>query len=272
MATLIFSKYLSLGTAADDLNARKLPSFFDGSLSYTPVAIGTEGADKVSAHLKGIDAALGARLLLSGGILTGPLDINAAGASGNSLRCTGSVKIGASTQEATTAGGGSLRWTGSSLLYSDGVEWRNFSTVQSVSIDVIDFDVTAPLGQTVFSAGQDLTGSSIQVFEEGFLRRPFADYTIDATDIIFNYAIAQGQWVSIHISNSTTQSSDFDVSAPAGETAFNLGVELAARSIQVYENGFLRRVGAAKDYIISGTQVIFNYTVIEGTWVRVLVY
>lgn len=271
MATLLKAKYIALGTAAEDLNARKLPAYFDSPSYYTPVAIGSEATSQTSAHLKGIDTALGARLLLTGGTLTGALEITAAGASGNSLRCSGSIKVGSNVQTAATAGEGTLKWNGSAYLYSDGTEWKSISSVQAIAIDVVDFDVTNPSGQTIFSTSQDLTGSSIQVFEGGILRRSGADYTVAATDITFTYTVLQGQWVSVHISNSDTTVSDFDA-AVGGETTFDVGTELAMKSVQVYEGGILRRVGAAKDYTISGTHVIFNYTIIEGSWVRVLVF
>jgi hypothetical protein len=272
MATQVFSKYLALGTGDNDLNARLLPAHFTSPSYYTPAAVGSEATTMVSAHLKGIDTAIGGRLSLSGGTLTGPLDINDAGASGNSLRLVGSIKVGVNAETAATAGAGTLKWTGTSYQYSDGSVWQNIANVQSVRIDVEDFDVTSSSGQTIFSTGQDLTGLAVQVFEEGFLRRPGADYSISGTDITFTYTVIQGQWVSVQISNSSTQSSDFDVSNPVGETEFDLGIDLAMKSVQVYENGFMRRIGAAKDYTISGTKVIFNYTVQQGQWVRILVF
>jgi hypothetical protein len=271
MATLMIAKYIALGTAADDLNARKLPAYFSSPSYYTPIAIGSESTGQTSAHLKGIDNALGTKLPLSGGILTGALDINAAGSTGNSLRCVGSIKVGANTETATTAGAGTLKWNGSAYLYSDGYDWKNIASVQAVAIHVIDFDVTGPSGQTIFATSQDLTGSAVQVFESGILRRLTADYIISGTDIVFTYTVPQGQWISVHISNADTTTADFDVSA-GGQTVFDLESDLASKSVQVYEGGILRRVGAAKDYTISGTQVIFNYTVIEGSWVRILVF
>lgn len=271
MAEKIKFKYLALGTGTDDLNARKLPAYFDAPSYYTPVQIGSEGTDKVSAHLKGIDAALGARLLLSGGTLTGALDINASGSSGNSLRCTGSIKIGTNVETAATAGAGSMRWNGAAFLYSNGIDWVNISSVQAVSISVTDFDVTSPSGQTIFAVGLDLEGSSVQVFEGGILRRVDVDYVISNTDVVFTYTVIQGSWVSVHVSNASTNATNFDVGV-GGETNFDTATALAGKTVQVYENGILRRVGAAKDYTISGTEVVFNYTVIEGTWVRILVF
>jgi hypothetical protein len=271
MATLIESKYLSLGTAAKDLNARKLPAYFADPTYYTPVAIGTEGADQVSAHLNGINTALGGRLLLSGGTLTGALSIGASGSSGNSLICTGSIRIGSNIQSAFTAGAGSLKWNGSALLYSNGSEWKSMASVQAVAINVVDFDVTNPSGQSIFSTGQDLSGSSVLVYEEGIARREGVDYSVSGSDIIFSYSVKQGQWVSVHVSNADTTAMDFDT-AVNGETVFDVGTVLAGKSVQVYEEGILRRIGAAKDYTISGTTVVFNYTVIGNTWVRILVF
>lgn len=51
-------KYLDLGTAASQVNDSAVPSIFTPN-NYVPTQVGTEGADKISAHLKGINNALG---------------------------------------------------------------------------------------------------------------------------------------------------------------------------------------------------------------------
>lgn len=53
----IKKKFISFGTGSTDVNARVLPANFTPS-NYTPTQVASEGTDKVSAHLKGIDAAL----------------------------------------------------------------------------------------------------------------------------------------------------------------------------------------------------------------------
>jgi len=45
------------GTGSDDNNAQIIPATYTPS-NYTPAQVGTEGTDKVSAHLKGIDSAI----------------------------------------------------------------------------------------------------------------------------------------------------------------------------------------------------------------------
>lgn len=47
-------KFLKLGTGTNELNSRDIPANFSPS-NYTPVAVGSEGTDKVSSNLKGID-------------------------------------------------------------------------------------------------------------------------------------------------------------------------------------------------------------------------
>src|SRR5690606_6890644 len=45
------------GTGANDVNARAITAHFTPS-SYTPAEVDTEGDDKISAHLNGIDTTL----------------------------------------------------------------------------------------------------------------------------------------------------------------------------------------------------------------------
>lgn len=54
----IKSRFIIFGTSTDEVNARDLPANFTPT-NYTPSEVGTEGDDKTSAHLKGIDSALG---------------------------------------------------------------------------------------------------------------------------------------------------------------------------------------------------------------------
>lgn len=53
----IKKKFLLLGTGTDQLNSRDIPANFTPS-NYTPSQVASEGTDKVSAHLKGIDNAI----------------------------------------------------------------------------------------------------------------------------------------------------------------------------------------------------------------------
>jgi hypothetical protein len=50
-------KFIRLGTGTDDLNSRDIPANYTPT-AYTPTQVATEGTDKVSAHLKGINNAL----------------------------------------------------------------------------------------------------------------------------------------------------------------------------------------------------------------------
>lgn len=53
----IKKKYVILDTTADGINGREVPAHYTPS-NYTPVEAASEGTDKISAHLKGIDQAL----------------------------------------------------------------------------------------------------------------------------------------------------------------------------------------------------------------------
>lgn len=50
-------KYISFGLTATDVNAQAVPATHT-AVNYTPSQVGSEGTDKVSAHLKGLDAAV----------------------------------------------------------------------------------------------------------------------------------------------------------------------------------------------------------------------
>jgi hypothetical protein len=52
-------KFIKLGTGTDELNAREISANFSAPSSYTPTQLASEGTDKISAHLKGIDSTLG---------------------------------------------------------------------------------------------------------------------------------------------------------------------------------------------------------------------
>lgn len=54
----ISKKFVKLGTASDEINARDLEGNFTPS-NYTPAQVASEGNTKISAHLKGIDTYLG---------------------------------------------------------------------------------------------------------------------------------------------------------------------------------------------------------------------
>lgn len=63
----IKSKFIRFGTGTDEVNSRSLPANFTPT-NYTPAQVGTEGNDKVSAHLNGIDTALGSIVSVPGDI------------------------------------------------------------------------------------------------------------------------------------------------------------------------------------------------------------
>jgi hypothetical protein len=273
MAAQVFAKYLALGTGANDLNSRKLPAYFTSPSYYTPVAIGSEATTMVSAHLKGIDTALGDRLLLSGGSLTGALDINAASLShGSSLRLVGSVKVGTNSQDASVAGNGTLRWTGDKFQYALDGSWTDLlaATVAPVVITTCEFDAQSG-GQTVFTASEDLTGKTVSVYHNGQKKRLTDDYTIAGANVTFEYTIEEGEWISIEVNSALSTVFNYDAET-GGQTTFTTTIDLTTKSVLVFENGQKRRLGATHDYTISGTDVVFNDAVLEGQWIQIIVF
>jgi hypothetical protein len=55
----ISKKFIRFGTGTNDVNSRDLPANYTPA-AYTPSEVASEGTDKVSAHLKGINNALAA--------------------------------------------------------------------------------------------------------------------------------------------------------------------------------------------------------------------
>jgi alpha-tubulin suppressor-like RCC1 family protein len=53
----IKTKFIKWGTGSTDVNSQSMPANFTPT-NYTPIQVASEGTDKVSAHLKGIDSAL----------------------------------------------------------------------------------------------------------------------------------------------------------------------------------------------------------------------
>jgi hypothetical protein len=53
----VTKRFIKIGISTDELNARDLPANFTPTI-YTPAQVSSEGADKISAHLKGIDTIL----------------------------------------------------------------------------------------------------------------------------------------------------------------------------------------------------------------------
>jgi hypothetical protein len=56
----IARKFIRFGTGSTDVNAQPIPAT-NTATNYTPTQVASEGTDKVSAHLNGINTALGAR-------------------------------------------------------------------------------------------------------------------------------------------------------------------------------------------------------------------
>jgi hypothetical protein len=71
-------KNIKLGTNSDEINARDISANFSTPASYTPTQIASEGTDKISAHLNGIDLTIG-----SLGAVTGDIGLTSFNANDN---------------------------------------------------------------------------------------------------------------------------------------------------------------------------------------------
>lgn len=52
-------RFIDFGTTGNKINSQVIPANFESPSNYTPAQVDSEGADKISSHLKGIDTALG---------------------------------------------------------------------------------------------------------------------------------------------------------------------------------------------------------------------
>jgi len=73
----IAKKHIRFGTGTVDVNSRVIPANFT-PVSYTPTQVASEGTDKISAHLNGIDSAIG-----SLGAVTGDIGLTSFSAANN---------------------------------------------------------------------------------------------------------------------------------------------------------------------------------------------
>ena len=55
----ILRKFIKFDTTSDAVNAQVIPANFASPSNYTAGQVGSEGTDKISSHLKGIDTKLG---------------------------------------------------------------------------------------------------------------------------------------------------------------------------------------------------------------------
>lgn len=74
--TKLKSKYINFGTGSNEVSSKVLPAGYT-PVNYTPIEVSSEGADKTSAHLKGIDSKL-----VAGGWITS-IKVAAAGGATN---------------------------------------------------------------------------------------------------------------------------------------------------------------------------------------------
>lgn len=82
-------KYIDFGTGTKQVNSRVIPANYTPS-NYTPSDISSEGTDKISAHLKGVDTALGSVAVLPSGDIN-PTSFSGANNQSSAANVTGLV-------------------------------------------------------------------------------------------------------------------------------------------------------------------------------------
>jgi len=152
---------------------------------------------------------------------------------------------------------------------------RNLSYLGSQIVASEEFSVGAG-GQTLFQLTTDIDATQkIDVSVNGRLKREGAshDYQRDAANnrIDFNYSVLEDGYVYIVIySSDTISDSNYDVGV-GGETEFSvIGLD-DSKTLDVWVNGRLKREGSEHDYLrdSANEKITFNYTVLQGAWVRV---
>lgn len=150
----IKKKFIKFGIGTEDVNSRVLPANFTPS-SYTPTQVASEGTDKVSAHLKGIDNAIGSLGSVSGDI--GLTSFSAANNQVAAANVTGLAFANGVTRSAEVhysiaiSATTSLFESGMLLLIQKGSSWEiSRATVGDSSL--IEFSVTNA-GQVQYTSG-----------------------------------------------------------------------------------------------------------------------
>jgi len=206
---------------------------------YTPSPVGLEASNKVSAHLKGIDIALGARY--SEGLLT---NRPAYGNDGFWYRCTDTEQ----------------------LFVDNGSQWVEVCAIGTGAPVIYERHV-ATANQTVFtlSSHYNKDEDALQVYRNGNRQTVNQEYTETSTLVVtFANGLDVGdEVIFIQFSggskNVVTARQDF--TATGGQTAFDLNFTYRTgyNDILVYSSGVLQRVGASYDYVETDADTItFN--------------
>lgn len=156
----IFKKFIRFGTGTNDVNSRDLPANFTPS-NYTPAQVGTEGNDKVSAHLKGIDAALvgGGGYDIAHTAWSGPAN-NTSNQTITGLIFPPEVRSFRCDMDIYIENGGTGQWTYISLVgkRKSSSNWTSYELTKEIVGDVltsIDFNIldVSNSGQVRISVG-----------------------------------------------------------------------------------------------------------------------
>lgn len=151
-----YKKFIKFGTGTNDVNSRDIPANFTPT-NYAPTQVASEGTDKVSAHLKGID-----NFLSSTG--AGTYDIAHTSWSGPANNTSNQTITGLIFPAAVRSfrcdmdiyieNGGSGQWTYVSLVgkRKSSSQWTSYELTKEIVGDVltsIDFNI-----QDVSGSGQ----------------------------------------------------------------------------------------------------------------------
>jgi hypothetical protein len=200
---------------------------YDSPANYTPSVVGSEGTNKLSAHIKGIDNALGA---------VGSTDYYTEGT------------FAARPAASSVAESHHYYATDTEAHYiSNGTDWVLISPIGSAITSSQDFVSTD--GQTVFNLGFSyVTGANdLLVFSGGVHQRvgSGADYVeTNSTTITFNTGREAGEIVAVYRVGTNvagTVGLYTVITATAGQTAFDTGATypVGTNALLVFKNGQL---------------------------------
>ena len=237
----ILAKFISFGTGSGEVNARVIPANFTPS-NYTPAQIAAEGTDKTSAHLKGIDTALGA----SSGGSSGEYTAAASGLTGTCTR----VDIPESNTYYWVKSGNYVTLSGRLDIFTNGV--GQFS-----------FELTLPTAfANNFTSENQAHGNFISTGSNWFL---FGDYTITAWSGSTTYAMGAvvrnstgDQYISLVSNNLNHAVTDTAYWNPYPITGFTDYTNAATNSVSVLYNYLFGYSFACLGYVrsLSGTKTV----------------
>jgi len=160
----IKKKFIKFGTNSDEVNSRDVPANFTPTY-YTPTQIASEGSDKISAHLNGLDSELPNKLNKSTGDINETSFSGAQSAAGASVTnfafANGSVRGFTATVTVSISATSSLFEIFELKGIQKGSDWE-ISQTSLGDNTLVDFDINTS-GQIIYNSSTYTGFSSMTI-------------------------------------------------------------------------------------------------------------